>query len=106
MITREEAEVAKAIWGEAKITHTLSISGLGLLKQNATAIIHSVIALGFSQVVAVKEFEKYEAAQQTTVKSSLEAIIAREEEYAKANRAYKAQKQSSTSMQILASLKI
>ncbi|CAI8962415.1 putative Phage protein [Pseudomonas sp. IT-P44] len=92
MITREEVEVAKALWEEARITHALSISGLGLLKQNATAIIHSVIALGFSQVVAVKEFEKYEAAQQTTVKSSLEAMSAREEEYAKADRAYKVQK--------------
>ena len=31
MIAREELEVAKALWEEARITHALSISGLGLL---------------------------------------------------------------------------
>lgn len=96
MITREELEVAKALWEEARITHALSISGFGLLKQNSTVLINSIIALGFSQATAINEFEKYEDAQLATMQSSLEAMSAREAEYANLDRLYKSQKQQST----------
>lgn len=96
MITREELEVAKALWEEARITHALSISGFGLLKQNSTVLINSIIALGFSQATAINEFEKYEGAQLATMQSSLEAMSAREAEYANLDRLYKSQKQQST----------
>lgn len=96
MIAREEVEVAKALWEEARITHALSISGFGLLKQNSTVLINSIIALGFSQATAVAEFEKYENAQLATMQSSLEAMNAREAEYANLERLYKSQNQQST----------
>lgn len=96
MITREELEVAKALWEEARITHALSISGLGLLKQNSTALINSIIALGFIQATAVNEFEKYKNAQLATMQSSLEAMNSREAEYANLDRLYKSQRQHST----------
>lgn len=97
MIAREEVKVAKALWEEARITHALSVSGYGLLKLNSTTLINSIIALGFSQATAVNELEKYEAAHQATMRSSLEAMNAREEEYANIDRVYKSQKQQSAS---------
>ncbi|KTC57310.1 hypothetical protein [Pseudomonas savastanoi] len=96
MITADDIDVAKALWKEARIAHALSISGLGLLKQNASAIINSIIALDLTQAIAVNEYEKYIAAHQETVRSTLEAMSLRENEYAKLQAAYKVQNQQST----------
>ena len=93
MISRDDVDIAKALWKEARIAHALSISGLGLLKQNASAIIDSIIALDLTQANANNEYEKYIAGHQETVRRTLEAMNSREKEYAKLHAAYKVQNQ-------------
>lgn len=91
MVTRESVEIAREYWEQAKVGYALSLANWGLLKENRSSIIESLVSQGFSFQAASVEFTRFYEAHQEENRKLLAAMTERQAAYAELDQIYRSQ---------------
>lgn len=92
-VTKEQLELTKVMWEQAKERAALTTAAAGRLKESKQALIQSLKALGASNLEAAKEFQKYLDAHWEELGKATEEMNRTSELYGKLYRKYKAQQE-------------
>ncbi|VXC72157.1 conserved hypothetical protein [Pseudomonas sp. 8Z] len=97
MVTRDQLEIAKALWEQVRIGCALAHQNWQLLNSSRQNIINSLVNQGFTATQAVEAFNEYYQGHQEQYEALFKAMTERADEYKLIEDQWKAQKSEANS---------
>lgn len=92
MVTREEVDLAKDIWQQARISLALELEAWGILQSSRQALVTSMSKVGFSYNETEKALAEMVKDHRERTALYQQHLTKAEEEYARIEKEYKAQR--------------